>query len=564
MNLNRISILSRLMKESKGQALVFTSLIMVAFLGVTGIAVDAGKGYYAFQMLKASTNAAALAGAAGMPNTDTATTYANEYGSKIAAYNTNGFMKNVVTTPTFECLTSVTTNFYAPCENASGGGSGTVYNAIQVTQTAQVPTWIGPLFGMPTFNIRNTATASMKGGTPTPYNIAIVLDTTSSMNNPDNGTNNTANCSSKIACAELGIQTLLQGLVPGSSSSPIDQVALYVFPAATNLSADYACNSSSPNIVPYTVTSATSLSSPTSRPTNYALPSGDSYAVLGYSSGTAAWSQDYKAGAGSALSTTSNLVKAVGGKSGCGAKAPGGEGTYYAQVIYQAGVDLDAAHTANGNKNMMIILTDGDATACNTQSYPSNNCGGTAAKFQIEASNCPHISNANGTISNSAPCTGTYSGQPLNGTFCSHTNGTTYPSCTSVIDPAGYQSYTYPSALGMCGQAVIASQWVSSLADTVVYTLGYGSSNSGCSSDANYSATVSSTTYGANSWAKGDSPCQALGAMATGPTYFFSDNYQNLCQASDVNNAGITTLKGMFSRVLSNITAARLIPNSAS
>src|SRR5579863_1462237 len=104
--LHKIPILGRLINEDKGQALVFTTLVMVAFLGVTGIAVDAGKGYYAFQMLKVSTNAAALAGAAGMPNTTNATTYANEYGSESAAYNTNGIMNTVTTTPSFECLTS--------------------------------------------------------------------------------------------------------------------------------------------------------------------------------------------------------------------------------------------------------------------------------------------------------------------------------------------------------------------------------------------------------------------------------------------------------------------------
>ena len=146
--LQNIPILGRLINEDKGQALVSTSVVLVSFLGVTGIAVDAGKGYYAFQMLKASTNAAALAGAAGMPDTTIATTYANDYGSKSAAYNNNGIMNTVTTNPTFECLTSVLDDFYAPCEDATGGSTGTTYNAIQVTQTAKVPTWIGPLFGI--------------------------------------------------------------------------------------------------------------------------------------------------------------------------------------------------------------------------------------------------------------------------------------------------------------------------------------------------------------------------------------------------------------------------------
>jgi Flp pilus assembly protein TadG len=576
----KIPVLGRFVREDMGQTLVFTAMILTGFLGVTGVAVDAGKGYYAFQMLRASTNAAALAGAAGMPNTTTATTYADNYGSKTAAFNTNGVMNSVTTSVSFECLTSVTTDFDANCENSTGGSTGTTYNAVQVQQTAKVPTWIGPLFGMPTFNIQDTATASMKGGTPTPYNIAIILDTTESMTGADNGSNNTSNCSSQLACAELGIQTLLQGLVPGTSSSPVDQVTLFVFPGASNSSIanDYNCSGNNPSIVPYGFTSATSLSSTTSEPSNYALPSGSTYnALTTYNGSTSSyqlnWSTDYSTGPGTTLSTASNLVKAVGGKSGCsGIQAPGGEGTYYASVIYSAGAALSAQHTANGNKNMLIILTDGDATACNSQSYPSNNCGsgvGSGGKEQIDVSTCPKITTANGAITSAAPCAGTYSGQPINGTFCSKSSNTTEPNCTSAeIDPSGESSPTFPSAIGECGQAVVAAQWVSSLPDTEVYTVAYGSENSGCTTDSTYSASVSTSTsgYGSNNWAAGDSPCAAIGAMATDSNHFFSDNYSKNCPGgsnSNSNNALYTSLKSQFGKILSNITSARLIPNNA-
>jgi Flp pilus assembly protein TadG len=553
----KIPILNRLIEEDKGQALVFTAIILTAWLGVTGIAVDAGKGYYAYDMLKASTNAAALAGAAGMPSTSTATTYADDYGSESAAYNNNGIMTNVNTAVSFECLTSVTDDFYAPCENSSGTGTGTTYNAVQVTQTAKVPTWIGPLFGMPTFNITDTATASMKGGTPTPYNIAIILDTTESMNGADNGTNNGVNgvtCSSQIACAELGIQTFLKELVPGSSSAPIDVVSLYVFPGATTTSManDYACNGSNPSIVPYTFTSSTAGA------TTSALPTGDTYNVI-------SWSSDYKSG--SSLSTSSNLVKAVGGKSGCGAAAPGGEGTYYAQVIYQAQADLTTEQASNKNANMMIILSDGDATACNAQTTGGNDCGG-STKYQIEVSTCPTITTANDSgsnvISSSTPCLSPYSGLPINGTSAT----VTISSKNVNIQPSGYQSPTYPSALGLCGQAVQAAQYASSKG-TTVYTIGYGSELTGCTTDATYT-TAGSASYGANKWpdsspqsgAVSYAPCYALGAMATSPNDFFSDDY-NKCAATDPNNTGITSLQSIFEHIGANISSARLIPNNA-
>ena len=555
--IDRIPILGRLIREDKGQALVFTIMSLTALLGVTGIAVDAGKGYYAFQMLKASTNAAVLAGAAGMPSQTTATTLADNYGSQTAAYNSNGIMTHVVTNPpVFNCNTTVTTNFGVECENSAGGSTGSTANTITVTQTAQVSTWIGPLFGVPTFNITDTATAAMAGGAAKPYNIAIILDTTASMKDSDSGVN--SNCNNREACAQAGIQDLINGLVPGTSTLPVDQVSLYAFPGATSASLpnDYACNGTNPIIVPYGFTSATSLSSSTSQPTNYSMPSGESYRVI-------SWSNDYKTSSGT-VSSSSNLVKTTGGVSGCGAGDPGGEGTYYAQVIYQAGADLSAKHTLDGYDNILIILSDGDATACNSQAYPSNNCGSnppyTAANMQIEAANCPQITTAKWT--NSA-CSGNYSGQPLNGTWCSTSNRVTYPTCTTEIDPAGKTDPTFPSAIGQCGQAVIAAQWVSSLPNTQVFTFGYGTEKSGsCSSDSTYSATVNSSTsgYGAKNWAPGDQACDAMGAMATDANHFFSDNV-NGCTATG-NNAGVTQLKAMFQAVLRQLTTSRLIPNS--
>ncbi|HUB52183.1 MAG TPA: TadG family pilus assembly protein [Terracidiphilus sp.] len=561
--IDKIPVLGRLIKEDKGQALIFTAMTLFSILGVAGIAVDAGKGYYAFEMLRASTNAAALAGAAGMPNTTTATTYADNYGSQVSAYNSNGVLSGVQTNVSFKCLSSVTTDFYAGCENSSGTDTGTVYNAIQVQQTASVPTWVGPIFGVPTFSIQDTATASMKGGTPTPYNIAIILDTTESMTGKDDGKNNTSSCTTQIGCAELGIQTFLTFLVPGTSTSPVDEVTLYVFPGASTstISNDYACNSSKPSITPYTFTSATSLPSTSSQPSNYALPSGYTYNVL-YNTTTSAsgWSNDYKTSSGSTLSNSSNLVKAVGGVSGCGATAPGGEGTYYAQVIYQAGVDLAAEHAKNGNANMLIILSDGDATACNTQTTTGNDCTNGNSN-QIQVSTCPTITTANGTITSAAPCASPYTGQPINGTDYSYSSGSGTHRTTTNIQPTGYESYTYPSALGLCGQAVVASQWVASLADTVVYTIGYGTEKSGCTTDSTYSSTVS-TSYGSNSWGPGGTPCQAMGAMATGSAYFFSDD-ANGCAAPNSNNSGITSLQGIFNKIGENLTSSRLIPNSA-
>ncbi|MGA2909470.1 MAG: hypothetical protein ABSE36_17340, partial [Terracidiphilus sp.] len=61
-------------------------------------------------------------------------------------------------------------------------------------------------------------------------------------------------------------------------------------------------------------------------------------------------------------------------------------------------------------------------------------------------------------------------------------------------------SPTYPSALGECGQAVKAAQ-LATAAGTVVYTIGFGSETTGCTTDETYTTTASSTD-GAEAWPK--------------------------------------------------------------
>ena len=78
----------------------------------------------------------------------------------------------------------------------------------------------------------------------------------------------------------------------------------------------------------------------------------------------------YKTSDTSGLAVASALAQAVGASgSGCtGLSAPGGQGTYYAQVINSAQAQLVLQQSANpASKNVMIILSDGDATACNAQ-----------------------------------------------------------------------------------------------------------------------------------------------------------------------------------------------------
>ena len=179
-------------------------------------------------------------------------------------------------------------------------------------------------------------------------------------------------------------------------------MSLFVFPAVTGTTAskDSTCPTSNPTIVAYTFPDP---------PSNTTLPTADTYEVVGFKN-------NYKTtDAATSLNQAAPIVIAAGdsGQSNCtGIKAPGGEGTYYAQVIYAAQTALLAQQAANpGSQNAIILLTDGDATAC--ASNANTTAGACNSSSQLVASE--------GT---------------LNGTG------------THTSNPTGYQSYAYPSALG--------------------------------------------------------------------------------------------------------------------
>jgi Putative Flp pilus-assembly TadE/G-like len=512
----------KFLKNELGQAMAVLLVTMSTVIAFAGASVETGHVYYAYRKLQAATNAAALAGAYQMPNTTNASTSVTLYSAQPGQMNADPMLQNATATPTYLCMNTVTTMLNVSCSTASGGTGG--YNGLKVTQTATVPLWLGGLFGYSQVNMTAVAIAAMRGGANTPWNIAIVMDTSSSMSGRDSG----AQCSgTQISCGLQGLQALMLDLYPcalsqtcATSTTNVDSVSLFVFPAVTTSSAskDYICPTSNPTIVGYTIPATTPVYVPGSIPaSNLMLPSGDSYQVVGFAN-------NYKTTDGAnSLNQSAPIVIAAGdsGASGCsGLQTPGGEGTYYAQAIFAAQAALVVEQTANpGSYNAMIILSDGDATACALNANIS--AGACDSKGQLVATE--------GT---------------LNGTGTNSTN------------PGGYQSPNYPSALGECGQAVLAAQ-TAAAAGTTVYTIGYGAETSGgCLSDKTFSATV--TTNG-GSWNAGDQPCAALAAMASTQLNFYSDDGVG-CQASAPSNQNLTKLTAIFRAITDNMTIARLMP----
>ncbi|MDP9051057.1 MAG: pilus assembly protein TadG-related protein [Acidobacteriota bacterium] len=416
---NASSKMRRFLKDDSGQILPMMSVLLIGFLGTAALSIDLGRAFYGYRELQTATNAAALAGGSALPNSNAAalaTTYSALSGDKNAQPN----MSNVTMVsgyPKLECLTSLTNQGMACVAPANA-------NAIQVQQQMVVNLIFAPIFGKHTLTLTSTATASMSGAATTPYNVAVILDTTASMN----GTDSDSQCSSsRLACAESGVQVLYQSLYPcladeancgtptnntnggAMVANSVDRISLFAFPNPTvgTIANDWTCPTSNPTIKPYTF--------PTAGSTTYA-PSGSTtptYQIVGFSS-------DFKTSdTASSLNSSSDSVVAVGGKSGCnGMQAPGGEGTYYAGVIYAAQAALTAEKTAfPGSQNVMIILSDGDASAT-----------------------------------------------------------------SSAMPGASTTSGTYPSTKQQCHQAVTAAQ-AAATAGTRVYAVAYGATSSGCSTD---------------------------------------------------------------------------------
>jgi Putative Flp pilus-assembly TadE/G-like len=495
MNRKMHSRIAKIVKDDHGQILPWMVFMNVLIIGVAGLSIDLGRAYVSYRQLQASTDAAALAGAyaLGQPSSSQ-TSVKNEialYASTANGANNSGNLPSPTISTTFSCVTD-SVMVQATCD-----ASGTGYNVVRVTQTATLPTFFIQVLSFAGINsaksitLAATASATMASGQNDLVNVAMVVDATASMNTNDTD----ANCGhTRIYCALQGVRTMLALLAPCTASTakstatcvPYDQVSLFTFPTvqANTATYDTDCSGTAPTILPYTTpTKGATWSAPTG--------TAGTYQLTGYASNWTASNQ-----VGGALSSSSALVNGVGGPTGScsGIDSVGGDGTYYAGAIYAAQSSLVAAQAAApGSRNVMIILSDGDASA------------------------------ASGKMQN--------------------------PPGTNV----GHNGNTYPSLDDQCHQAITAAQYASANG-TTVYTIAYGASSSGCSTDTGALAI---------------SPCNAMMQMSTGYVStsnapdFYSDATasQNKGQCNSPSNPNLT-LNGIFGSISADLTKPRLIPNS--
>ena len=214
--------------REQGQLLPWVAFLMVSIIGIAGLSIDLGHAYVVRQELQNAANAAALA-ASGQVYYSSTTSQANSI-----ATNYSGTDYNSIPGANKPVITPWCANQLMPKGETCTSSSQS--NAIKVTESAAVPTLFMRILGMNTLNVQASSTASMQGAANA-WNVAIILDATSSMGSWTGGT--PASCagySSPFACSLAGVETLLGNVDPCSGASACTpsnsnfRVALFTFP----------------------------------------------------------------------------------------------------------------------------------------------------------------------------------------------------------------------------------------------------------------------------------------------------------------------------------------------
>ncbi len=549
--------LRALLSAEGGQILPIMAVMAFVLMGIGGLTIDVVHTLACKRELQASSDASALAAAQilpasalpGAPQADDPIAVATSYSSVTAGKNVSASLQSVSLVsnyPRLECLATLQAQGIACLAPVVGPDAGTAANAVQVAQKASVPLFFAGLFGFHSYTVYAISTAAIEGGGPRPSNIAVIMDSTLSMDAID------TDCSSNTQqqCALNGLQALMQKLNPcgdnnatcgpavsGKVTNPFDSIALFTFPNVTSTTASIdTCTSTPPNpttqngywpstsqgfsnlfsiIMPVNTTGSAAVQPYAYLPTAaaYTFPTigASSYTPVSATTVTGAsatatyqitdFLSDYRVSdAATALNTSSSLVKAAGAASNCAGMQPmnydGIYGTFYAGAIYAAQAALTHA-SIPGTDNVIILLSDGDATA--------------------------------GWNSNTSQPSNSYYG--------------VYP----ALMTSSY-AFTYPSFINECTQGLAAANYAKSQG-TLFFTVAYGSPYTGCNSD-NYGRP---TTV---------SPCVTMYNMASASQMFYSDWKQSGSASTCYSGQPVTSLNDIFLSIAGTLTQPRLIPNN--
>ena len=231
----------RLAHDERGQVMALVVIALIPLLGMAGLALDIGYAYYSQRTLQSSADAAALAGAAQLPDLTGASTVAAQYGSTPGSKNaiTSGGVTGLTQAISEKCVTTL-----------PGCGPD---NAVVVDESGNASTFFLRIFGVNQIAIHARATACGPCA-DRPADIVLVFDRTGSMCWTWSGAPDPS-CT-KLNDAKSGMETLLSALDP-----TLDRVALAVLPPVASgksncsTSDDTAYNSTSSKYVLVPLTS---------------------------------------------------------------------------------------------------------------------------------------------------------------------------------------------------------------------------------------------------------------------------------------------------------------------
>jgi hypothetical protein len=192
-------------RATSGQTLPLVAVFMMSLLLAAGLTIDLGNAYRVKQSLQASAEAAAAAGADNLPDPSSAVAAARAYASGAGGKDSIAGAGPVSVTAKANCATGP--RFCAPA------------NTIQVTESADVPTYLLHLIGVDHVNVSVHAQACSPCGA-LPLDVMVVLDRSGSMTGQ------------KLAIAKHGVLSFL-----GDMDPTLDKVGLVVLPPAASMAA---------------------------------------------------------------------------------------------------------------------------------------------------------------------------------------------------------------------------------------------------------------------------------------------------------------------------------------
>ncbi len=378
----------------RGAIFVLVAAAIPVIIGMAAIAVDVAYVIYNKERLQSIVSAAALAAGQDLMKEEwsvvenTAKLYSARWatGEGVGGTDNPNVLANnvVVNAPRIEGRALGLSSVPIGADKAASG-----FNAIRVTQTAEVPLWFTPALGnfLGPIRIGAQSTASA-GGRKSPLNVMLLVDITGSMSTAD------SNCGlsgspRKVNCAKFGARTLVANLLEKNNNT-----GLIVFPPMNSATAvarqsDCTVNVACNDLKNYMAGGLANPQSGDRQPWQDSEPDNSD----GYSNYSTivplSPSSDYAVNFVS-LNNDHALAKALGANNCTGLETPGPNddptnddkltSTYYCRTTFNGGNNyvlqtsieqaireaqrrLSALSAINLQKNVIILLSDGDANS---------------------------------------------------------------------------------------------------------------------------------------------------------------------------------------------------------